>query len=322
MAHAEVNAVNDVPFDFHHNNNNSILVSLEPCFHVGQTNPCVDLILDKGFKKVSIATIDPNPKVSGKSIDKLISNQVKVEYRHNYYNTLDNHENYHFEKTLAPFFINIKSQRPFIILKWAESQDGFIGIENERVQISNDYSKRLVHKWRSESDAILVGTNTAQIDNPALNNRFYYGKSPKRVVFDKNLNLDPKLHLFDNTVQTFVFTEKERACIEENINTKFVQLPFDEHFLPRMLDVLFKEKIGILLVEGGEKVLTSFIKSGLWDRAYVIKSTKKMDETMPQTPPILRGGIKAPFIPVSFFSHSEKLDDNTIHYFKNKEEYS
>jgi diaminohydroxyphosphoribosylaminopyrimidine deaminase / 5-amino-6-(5-phosphoribosylamino)uracil reductase len=208
QAHAEVNAVDDAIKFKNDFNKDTIYVSLEPCFHYGKTPPCVDLILEHKFKIVNITAIDPNPKVSGKSKEKLTTNHIKIEYDENLNNLSQNQLNPYFENTLTPFFIQNRFKRPFIILKWAESGDGFIGKENEQIQISNQYSKRLVHKMRSESDAILIGTNTVLIDNPELNNRFYFGKSPKRVIIDKTLKLKKDFMVFDNSIDTIVFTEK------------------------------------------------------------------------------------------------------------------
>lgn len=306
-AHAEVNAVGEALLRHQDFSKDSIFVSLEPCFHHGKTPPCVDLILKYRFKQVIITSIDPNPKVSGKSIEKLNSNNIKTKYDKKLTNTATLLDNPFNEKTLIPFYIHNKLKRPFIVLKWAESQDGFMGKENERIQISNQFSKRLVHKMRAECDAILVGTNTISVDNPELNNRFFYGKSPKRIVLDKNLKLNSKFNVFDKSLETIVFTNTSSNINEDADNLVYQKIDFNDNPLSEMLTILYQMNIGVLLVEGGQKLLKSFIKQGLWDRAYVIKSNE-----------ILRGGIPSPIISNSFFSNAEKLDDNTISFFKNQ----
>jgi diaminohydroxyphosphoribosylaminopyrimidine deaminase / 5-amino-6-(5-phosphoribosylamino)uracil reductase len=307
-AHAEVNAINDalnLKSDF---KNDMIYVSLEPCFHYGKTPPCVDLIIEHKLKSVNITAIDLNPKVSGKSKEKLESNHIKIEYDKNLNFLTQNQQNRYCEKTLTPFFTQNQFKRPFIILKWAESSDGYIGNSEYRQQISNQYSKRLVHKIRSESDAILVGTNTVFVDNPELNNRFYFGKSPKRVIIDKTLKLNKNFNVFDESIETLVFTEKTLPHNDKQTSLIYQQIEFDDDFFNTMLNMLFQRNIGVLLVEGGQKILNSFLQRGLWDRAYVFKSAE-----------ILRGGTNAPTIQESFFLHQEMLDDNIIRYYRNNQ---
>jgi diaminohydroxyphosphoribosylaminopyrimidine deaminase / 5-amino-6-(5-phosphoribosylamino)uracil reductase len=305
-AHAEVNAVDDALVQHQNFSEDTIFVSLEPCFHHGKTPPCVDLILKYQFNEVNITAIDPNPKVLGKSMDKLRSNNIKIKYDENLTNPQSFLQNPYNEKTLAPFFIHNQLKRPFIILKWAETQDGFMGKENEQIQISNQYSKRLVHKVRAECDAILVGTNTVLTDNPELNNRFFFGKSPIRVVLDKEQKLSKKSHVFDKSVETIAFTEEVFNENESEDNLVYHKIDFDDNLLPNILSVLYQKNVGVLLVEGGQKLLNSFIEKGLWDRAIILKSEE-----------ILRGGIAAPVISEAMFAHDEKLDNNTIRYFKN-----
>jgi diaminohydroxyphosphoribosylaminopyrimidine deaminase / 5-amino-6-(5-phosphoribosylamino)uracil reductase len=306
-AHAEVNAVADAMRENSDFTEDIIYVSLEPCFHYSKTPPCVDLILKHQFKEVNITAIDPNPKVLGKSTEKLLSNNIKLKYDTNLNNLTTILRNPYNEKTLIPFLIHNQLKRPFIILKWAESQDGFMGKENKQIQISNQFSKRLVHKMRAECDAILVGTKTVLIDNPKLDNRFFFGKSPKRVIFDRSLKLEHSLNIYDKSVDTIIFTEKIVKKNDSEENLTFHQLEFDKDMLPNMLSVLYHKNVGVLLVEGGEKLLTSFIDQGLWDRACVIKSGE-----------ILRGGLQSPKISEVFFSSQEKLDDNAIHFYKNE----
>ena len=337
----------------------AMYVSLEPCFHFGKTPPCVNLLLEKKISKVFIAHLDPNPLVFHKSLAKLRKNNVNVQVlnpifnrnnklmRQNAQNTLNTEgiapsERRHLENgkaaTLVPFFTNMTRKRPFIILKWAESADGFISKKNETTPISNAFSKRLVHKWRSEVDAIMVGTTTAALDNPALTNRLYYGKTPIRVVLDRNLSLSKSLKIFDGLVKTLVFSELknaesfdlskndentegggdelkiENSKFDEDGTTDFEQMhlenvehhfiPFDDNVLDTILEKLLAQKIGILFVEGGEKLLSSFIKRGLWDEARIFTTSRTLGE-----------GIAAPKLINADLQQTVQIDDDTLRFY-------
>ncbi len=299
-AHAEVNAVASVKLsDRHLLSSSTIFVSLEPCAHFGQTPPCVDLILAEKIPHVVIAYSDPNPKVAGKSIEKLKQNGVSVD--------ILTPKDKNKENSLDHFFRNILSNRPYITLKWAETADGFIGMSNETVAISNVFAKRLVHKWRAESDAIMVGTNTVALDNPELTNRSHYGKSPMRVLLDKTRRLPLDLKIFDNSIQTRVYTEGSSEMNNE-AEKIYRHIPFDENLLKHVLDDLYSQNIGTLFVEGGAQLLSSFIEKGLWDEARVFKS---------ETINIKKGGIAAPKIPSEYFEKKIQLLDNQLLIFRN-----
>jgi diaminohydroxyphosphoribosylaminopyrimidine deaminase / 5-amino-6-(5-phosphoribosylamino)uracil reductase len=317
-AHAEVNAVNSVePYKRHLIPESTIYVSLEPCFHFGKTPPCVELILKERIKKVIIAYKDPNPKVAGQSIEKLRLNGVDVIV----YN-LNPIDKYNAEKktinVAQPFFTNILQQRPYIILKWAESKDGFIGIKNERTPISNDLSNRLVHKWRSECDGILVGTNTAETDNPHLDNRFYFGKSPVRLVIDRTQRLHSNLNIFDNVQKTLIFsenTEGDNLSLKEGDNIENVQLNFNGNWFETMMSELLKRKIGIVLVEGGTHLINSFIEHGLWDEARVIKSFHVL--LKPEISSYSSEScLRAPKISEFYKINDLLLDDNAVTFYR------
>lgn len=302
-AHAEVNAIASVkPENLPLLTSSTIFLSLEPCFHFGKTPPCVDLILKYKIPHVVIAYSDPFPKVSGKSIEKLKQNGIKVTVLFS-----DTSGSKH--ATLKPFFTNISSKRPYIILKWAETRDGFIGKAHETMAISNVFAKRLVHKWRSEADAIMVGTNTTAVDNPELTNRFYFGKSPIRVVLDRHQRLSKNLHIFDNTVKTFIYTEGGNVMSETTPNNvKYRPIKFDSNLIQHILEDLFAQNIGILFVEGGSQLLHSFIEKGLWDEARVFRTvaTTLWDE-----------GIVSPKIPQNFLERKLQLSDNQLLIFRN-----
>jgi diaminohydroxyphosphoribosylaminopyrimidine deaminase / 5-amino-6-(5-phosphoribosylamino)uracil reductase len=303
----------------------TIYVSLEPCSHFGKTPPCVDLIIREKIAKVVVAFLDPNPLVAGQSITKLRENGVQVQIYNtndllNYHNTEDldllntgidtNYlplENGKV-RTLIYFFTNITKKRPYIILKWAESADGFIGLENKSTLITNNFSKKIVHKWRSEVDAIMVGTTTAAVDNPELTNRLYFGKSPIRVILDKNRRLSPNLKVFDGLVKTLIFSEintKKSENTEGGANVEFHKVEFDEFLLENILDVLQANKIGILFVEGGERLLSSFIERGLWDEARVFTAEKTLGTGI-RAPQLLRGALQ----------QTVQVDNDTLRIFR------
>ncbi len=307
-AHAEVNAVSSVrKKSFYALSYYKIFVSLEPCFHFGKTPPCVDLILKENIPDVVIAFKDPNPKVASKSITKLRDNGVNVilisEKLDFFYQGFNN--------TLNSFFTNIQKQRPYIILKWAESADNCIGIDSKTIQISNKYTQRLVHKWRSECDGILVGTKTAQIDNPSLNNRFYFGKSPIRIVIDRKLTLPQNLNIFNDSQKTLVYTEGVTDFIkkEGEDTVHYINIEFGDKTLNNILDDLFSKKINILFVEGGAQILQSFIDAGLWDEARIIKNPHLLLSN--------QSGISAPRLKNFTLGDTFQLDDNDITVYKN-----
>lgn len=301
-AHAEVNCINSVSEE----NKKSIVastlyVSLEPCSHFGKTPPCADLIIHHRIPKVVIGCRDPFIEVNGKGIEKLQTAGVEVE------SGISEEEC----KTLNKrFFTFHTQQRPYIILKWAETADGFIapqnppsekaspnlskggaleslkdkmsfaqsgskaplaGVGGHRLTISNEYSNRLVHQWRSEEAAILVGTNTALLDDPELTTRLWPGKSPIRLVLDMNLRLPTSLKVFDGKVRTIVFNVVKQ---EEKENLHYYKLANDRSVVAQLMQALYQLKIQSVLVEGGAKLLQSFIDEGLWDEARVIKNSK------------------------------------------------
>ncbi|MEA5258505.1 bifunctional diaminohydroxyphosphoribosylaminopyrimidine deaminase/5-amino-6-(5-phosphoribosylamino)uracil reductase RibD [Arcicella aquatica] len=287
-AHAEVNAVNSV-IDKSLLTEADVYVTLEPCSHFGKTPPCADLLVKHAVKRVIICNVDSNPLVGGKGIAKLQAAGIAVE------TGILAEQGRALNKR---FFTFIEKQRPYIILKWAETADGFIAKENfEAVQISNALSRRVVHKMRSEEDAIMVGTNTARYDNPSLNTRFWTGKSPLRIVIDKDLALDKSLHIFDGSQPTICYNLLVNK--EEN-NVVFVKIAEEKGFLSTIIQDLAQRKVQSLIVEGGSKLLQSFIDANLWDEAIVLQSKK-----------ILEGGIAAPKIK-GVASVSEKLGSDNI----------
>ena len=287
-AHAEVNAVNAVS-DKSLLSESDIYVTLEPCSHFGKTPPCADLLIKYKFKKVIVCNYDPNPLVAGKGLEKLRQVGIEVEVR------LLEEEGRELNKR---FFTYIEKKRPYIILKWAESADGFIAKKDyEAVQISNLLSRRFVHKMRSEEDAIMIGTNTVKYDNPTLNTRFWTGKNAVRVLVDKELSLSKNLHVLDNSQKTICYNSLKDEIIENNI---FVRTPLNTSIEPFILEDLYQRKIQSIIIEGGTILLQSFIDLGLWDEAFILKSEI-----------ILEQGIDAPKIKRKEVLR-QKLGDNLL----------
>lgn len=285
-AHAEVNAVNQVLAN-HENaadllRQSTIYVSLEPCAHYGKTPPCADLIIKHQIRQVIVGCRDPFAQVDGKGIEKLQQAGIEVVT-----SVLENE----CRDLNKRFFTRVQKQRPYIILKWAQTANGFFApTGNQQHWITGAESRKLVHQWRGEEDAILVGKNTARIDNPQLNTRLWPGKSPKRVVIDRNLELDKQLHLFDNSVETFVFNAVKT---EFDGKTKYIALEDFDRFVPQyILFQLYLQDVQSIIIEGGAQTLNSFIEAGLWDEARIFTGQK-----------LLPDGIKAP---ICFGSKTEE----------------
>jgi diaminohydroxyphosphoribosylaminopyrimidine deaminase/5-amino-6-(5-phosphoribosylamino)uracil reductase len=296
-AHAEVNCINSVTHqDKNRIEKSTIYVSLEPCAHYGKTPPCSDLIIQKKIRKVVVGCQDIYKEVAGKGIEKLRNAGVEVVS-----GILENE----CKELNKRFFTFHQKQRPYIILKWAQSANGKIGSkDSERILISNDYSNRLVHKWRSEEAAILVGTNTVLKDDPSLTTRLWKGNNPIRIVIDKELKIAPSSKTFDEEAETLVFNLSKNSATK---NTRFIKLD-KENFIKELLDSLYKNEIQSVLIEGGAKTLQSFIDSGLWDEARIITN-----ETM-----VVEEGINAPQMKNFTMIHREKYFSDSIAYFIRK----
>lgn len=268
--HAEVNALASVKeIDRKYLCESTIYVSLEPCAHYGKTPPCADLIVRNGLKRVVIGCVDPFAKVKGKGIEKIQNAGIDVTV-----GVLEK-ECMELNKRFMTFHSN---KRPFVTLKWAETSDGYIGnmCDCNSVAISNEYTKMLCHKRRTEHQAIMVGRNTAQHDNPSLTVREWDGKSPKRVIVDRNATLPPTLRVYDGSVPTIVFHDKTVENIPDLCGIQFIAIDFSTDIIPQMMTILHENGIQSLLVEGGSMLLQSFINSGLWDEAFVERSNKTL----------------------------------------------
>lgn len=267
-AHAEVNAINSVE-DQSLLTESTCYVTLEPCAHHGKTPPCADLLVSMKLKKVVIAAVDSNPLVGGKGIEKLKAAGIEVETGCLEKEALQQN---------VRFFTMIEKQRPYIILKWAETADGFVARRNfDSKWISNEYSRSLVHQWRAEEDAILVGSNTAAYDNPSLNVRSWVGNDPLRIVIDRKQSLKMDLNLFDQSIPTIIYNCQKT---ESEGQLEWVKLN-DEEFIESLVKDLGQRKIQSLIVEGGATVLKAFIEAGLWDEARVFISSVEFGDGIP-----------------------------------------
>jgi|SRR6185437_4448923 len=259
--HAEVNAINSVS-DKSLLKHATLYVNLEPCSHWGKTPPCADLIIENQISNVVIGAKDIYEEVNGRGIERLRNAGINVET-----GILEKES---IELNRCFFTFNIK-KRPYIILKWAQTGDGFIVREDYSSKwISNEYSRLLSHQWRAEEAAIMVGTNTAIYDNPTLSSRDMKSRNPVRIVLDKDGKLPETHHVFDGSQSTIIFTEKQKEPKEK---LSFVRLDFKEKdFLNVLLKHLHSIGIQSIIVEGGAKLLQSFIDEGLWDEARIFEA--------------------------------------------------
>lgn len=297
--HAEVIAINSVK-NRELLKRSTIYVNLEPCSHFGKTPPCADLIEECQIPKVVIGTIDPFAEVCGNGIAKLKEAGIEVEvgFLEKECNELNKR-----------FFTYHQKKRPYIALKWAQTQNRFIAPlqknETKPIWISNEISRQLVHKFRSEEQAILVGTNTVLLDNPKLDVRDWTGQNPIRIVLDRELKIPKNYSVYDRSVKTVFITEKEQISDDENLI--FERIDFDENINNKILEVLHKNHIQSVIIEGGASVLESFIKDNLWDEARIFTSDL-----------ILENGVKAPEFNFEKYSETRIMND-TLSLFYNYE---
>lgn len=293
--HAEVNAIRSVK-NQELLTESTLYVSLEPCAHFGKTPPCSDLIIEKCIPKVVIGTIDPFTEVAGKGIERMQKAGIEVEV-----GVLEKK----CRNLNRRFFTFHEQKRPYIILKWAQTLDGFIDTDRTETQhptwITNALAKRLVHKQRSEESAILIGTNTAEYDNPALTVREWSGNQPIRMTIDRTGRLNSGLTIFDGNAPTWVFTGIDHPDSE---NLKFIQLDFERNILPQMMDELYQRKILSVIVEGGSELLNSFLELNLWDEAFVYTGNQFFGK-----------GVAAPHISGKTIAY-RRLDDCKLHVLK------
>ena len=291
-AHAEINAINSVknPVLL---KESTIYVSLEPCAHFGKTPPCANKIVEIGFKKVVIGILDSHDKMNGKG--KRIIEEAGIE-------VISGVLEKDCQELNKRFFTFHQKQRLFIILKWAESGDGFLDKDFKPTQIGNPLTKQFVHQLRSQEHAILVGTQTALTDNPSLTTREIVGRNPVRILIDFDLKLPRDFKLYNDDARTIVFNSVKES-IEGNIT--FIKIE-RENFLENLVQKLVEQQIQSVLIEGGSFTLQQFIDQNLWDEALIIKNENLH----------LLDGTNAPKFKVEKFE-KKQFRDNTIEFYKN-----
>lgn len=309
-AHAEVNCIRQAIQNGQTDiiQQSTLYVSLEPCAHFGKTPPCSDLIIQHRIPKVVIGCRDPFAEVNGKGIEKL--NAAGVE------TVVDVLKDECIELNKR-FFTFHQQHRPYIILKWAQTANGKIaslsppkrGMNTDsavqRLLISNEFTNKLVHKWRSEEASILVGTNTALLDDPQLTNRYWPGKQPVRLVLDKELRLPASLKLFNADARTIVFNVIKQA---EEGTVQYYRISKEGNRVRQIIDALYQLKLQSVLVEGGAQLLQSFIEEGLWDEARVIENEKLKIEN----------GLAAPQLKNVLLQKTETIQTDRISYYRNQ----
>jgi diaminohydroxyphosphoribosylaminopyrimidine deaminase/5-amino-6-(5-phosphoribosylamino)uracil reductase len=281
QAHAEVNAIASVA-------NKSLLpsstiyVNLEPCCHTGLTPPCSELVIKHKIPNVVVCNLDPNPRVNGGGISMLTEAGVNVT------KGILEAEGRELNRR---FFTVQEKKRPYVILKWAQSQDGFMDIDRETDQkgihwISSPETKKLVHIWRSQEDAILVGRKTVLTDDPELTVREVEGSNPTRIVLDRKLKIPGDARIFNNEANTIIVHSNDISAANDR---DCIAIDFDQ-LVPKLLEELGKRQISSLIVEGGRMTLQSFIDSGIWDEARIITGQNN-----------IQSGMKAPSIDGQLF---------------------
>ena len=291
--HAEINAINSVE-NKELLTESTIYVSLEPCSHFGKTPPCANKIAEIGFKKVVIGTLDSHEKVNGKGVEILEKAGIEVV------SGILEKESRELNKR---FFTFHEKKRPYLILKWAQSGDGFLDKDFKTTKISNGLVKQFVHTLRSEEHAILVGTQTALSDHPSLTTREISGRNPIRILIDFDLKVPRDARIYNEDATSLIFNS-----IKEEVagNVKFIKVE-KENFLENLMQKLFEENIQSVIIEGGSFTLQKFIEQNLWDEAIIIKNENL----------IVESGTKAPefnFEP----SHVEDFRDNVVEFYRNK----
>ncbi|MBK8443626.1 MAG: bifunctional diaminohydroxyphosphoribosylaminopyrimidine deaminase/5-amino-6-(5-phosphoribosylamino)uracil reductase RibD [Sphingobacteriales bacterium] len=267
LPHAEVNAIQSIlPINKHLLSQSTLYVNLEPCSHYGSTPPCAHFIIKHQIPKVVLACRDPFDKVSGKGIAILLQAGIEVVegVEHNAARLLNRR-----------FFTYIEQKIPYIILKWAQTQDSFFAPNTPQQQwISNALTKRVAHRWRTQEQAVLIGTHTALIDNPQLTARYWQGKNPLRCVVDKSLQLPLELSIFNHDAPTLIFTDLRTPvpAYSSMFHIQYQKIDFQEDIIKQIIDCLYSKNIQSLIVEGGAELINSFLTAGIWHEARVFEA--------------------------------------------------
>lgn len=294
--HAEVNCIASVKENQRKFISKATLyVSLEPCSHFGKTPPCSNLIVENKIPKVVIGALDTNELVSGKGVKHLKDNGVKVTVGVLKKECLDLNKR---------FFTFHNKKRPYFILKWAKSRDNFIGkLKKEKtapIWISNPLSQQLVHLWRAQEQAILVGTNTVLSDNPSLTTRLVSGKNPMRIVLDKNLRIPKNFKVLDDSVKTIILTEKKRPSTE---NTVYEPINFS-NILEEISRILTKYEIQSVIIEGGKQTLETFIDKHKLDEARMFIGDV-----------VLKNGVSSPILKEVILKETKQIERDILEFY-------
>ncbi len=296
--HAEVNCIEAIhPSKTEFLAHSTLYVSLEPCAHFGKTPPCADLIIRMNIRKVVVGCRDPFPEVNGKGIEKLRAAGIEV------ITGVLERECMELNKR---FFTFHRLHRPYVVLKWAQTADRKIGnAGDQRLRISNSLTDRLVHKWRSMEAGIMVGTNTAAMDDPQLTNRLWYGKNPVRLIIDKELKLPLSLHVFDGAAPTIVFNTIKH---EEKNGLMYYQVTEDVSLVHQVMNGLQQMNIQSVMIEGGTRLIQSFIDEGSWDEARVITNTSLT----------AGAGVPSPQLANEQLMAEERILEDEVKYYANR----
>ena len=294
--HAEVDCLNNVAAaDLHLVSESNMYVTLEPCAHFGKTPPCAHRLVKEGIRKVVIANVDPFEQVNGRGIQILKDAGIEVVT-----GILEDEGRWVNRR----FFAFHRLQRPYVVLKWAQTADGYIApADGRRLQISNGHSQLLVHKWRTEEAAIMVGTNTALSDDPRLTARLWKGRQPLRIVLDRELRVPAAAQVYNSDAATWVVNESQEG---EAGNVTYVRLSFNDGLLPALWTKMYRQGILSVIVEGGAQLLHSIISAGLWDEARIFTGCTT-----------LGGGIPAPLLTHSAPAFSSLLEQDRLQVFIN-----
>lgn len=287
--HAELEALGSVNTDDKAKlSDATIYVTLEPCNHHGKTPPCTQAIIKHKLKHVVVGCLDPTDKVSGKGIARLKDAGINVT-------VIDSTE---CKQLIKPFIAHNILKRPYIILKVAQSIDGYIGRHDKEIKLTNQYTNVLTHKWRSEIDGILVGTQTVLTDNPSLTTRHYPGDNPTRITFDNNQNIPISANLFTDGKPSIIFSTKNKPIgLSESVDWITLR---EGYKLNNVLSVLYEKGIYRLMIEGGSNTITRFVSQDLWDEARIIRTSHVLEE-----------GVKAPTIIGNLISE-QTIDSDKI----------
>lgn len=291
QAHAEVNCFESVIAAYKHLIPEATMyVSLEPCAHYGKTPPCANRIVQEGVKRVVICNKDPFDLVAGKGIQILKDNGIEVQ------TGVSEEEGDWLNRR---FFTFHRQQRPYIMLKWAQTENGYFApADRSRFQMSDEYSTRISHQWRREESAIMVGFTTALNDNPQLISRYGQGNQPLRIALDKDLKLPASHHLLAQDYPTWIINQHKNEVLGK---LHFVQIDFNNNVITQVLDKLYDAKILSLMVEGGAQLLQSFIEQNLWDEARIFITAS-----------VLKEGLKAPSLSSSRLILETGLDHDSL----------